>query len=166
MCDNISNFNTNRQKISLPNQSFFHQLKEFLDCGKAVTISVRGNSMIPFLKDGDKVLIIPGDGNLPKIGQVVLARTTFGVVLHRVVLIKGGCLCLAGDANLVQIEEIKLSDVIGIVNAAYRSGKELDISSRRVFFTALLWYKVRPVRRLLYFLLRTVKQRIIVRQKK
>ncbi|MEZ4466169.1 MAG: S24/S26 family peptidase [bacterium] len=70
---------------------------EALAAGHAVRLRARGASMVPFVQDGD-VLILAPDAAHAGIGDLVLVpRGDFGVV-HRIVARLGQRVCVKGDA--------------------------------------------------------------------
>ncbi len=144
--------NANRKKTILPNESFFQQLKVFLDQGREVAIPVKGRSMLPFLRSGDKVLIEPLRTDLIRKGSIVLSETAYGVVLHRIVRIKGSSIWLAGDANLVQEEEVCQQDIMGVVKAVCRENQWNNVTHLQMPLVTHLWNIARPIRKFLYAL--------------
>jgi len=69
--------------------------------------------MRPFLRDGDKVVLIPANIRNVKKGMIVLAQTSLGTVLHRVVSINSERVLLRGDANLCQLEQANIENIWG-----------------------------------------------------
>ena len=130
------------KKMIVPNEVLLEQASELLSKGIEVIIMTKGNSMRPFIA-GEKDSV-----NLKKmddvgVGDVVLARLAPGrYVLHRVIAVDGDALTLMGDGNLVGTESCRKADVlgtaIGIVGPAGRTRKVPK---------AVLWRKIRPVRR-------------------
>ena len=60
----------------------------------SVIIPTKGNSMRPFIRGGDNVLLVRV-GNPLKVGMIILAQTLDKrVVLHRIIGINGGSLRL------------------------------------------------------------------------
>ena len=142
----MNNFD-NKMNHSLPNHAFFKEVECFLDNGMDVTIYVQGGSMRPFLENGDKVLLTPPScPEKVNKGSIVLARTSIGIVLHRVVRIQKQRLLLAGDANAYQLEQTTPEDVMAIVKAAWRGEQTVDICSFRIRTMAWVWFLFRPFR--------------------
>ena len=136
--------------VSLPNQSFFNEVKALLDEGKKVRIPVKGSSMLPFLRNGDTVELLPVSDHKVRWGEIVLARTNTGrIVLHRVVFRKKDRLWLMGDAHSRQKEQVAVEDVWASAVTAYRKGKmrKLDSFLRRC--AVVCWFLVLPFRGLL-----------------
>ena len=134
------------KRITVVNKPFFEEVQEFLNMQQKVCIKVRGTSMRPFLHDGDMVLLVSLKTAKVCRGSIVLARTGYGVILHRVVRINHGLVILAGDANVCRTERIAAANVIGIVAEAYRGDMTLNINSFPIRLGALFWYIVRPLR--------------------
>ena len=79
-------------------RAIVEMLREVLAQGKAVTFTVRGDSMVPSFNDGEQVRIVPAgpDGLQP--GDVV-AYVDAGhqIITHRVVRVGGDTLITRGD---------------------------------------------------------------------
>ena len=105
------------KRIVLPNQEFFQCVEQMLQQGKEVEIAVKGQSMRPFLKHGEKVIVAPlTHHTLLKRGMIILARTADGtVMMHRIFRISGEQIVMKGDGNLYQTEPIQRNDILGIV---------------------------------------------------
>ena len=131
---------------TFPNAPFFREVRALLREHIKVTIHVQGGSMRPFLHNGDKVLLAPVAPEKLSEGDIVLARTSAGVLLHRIVRIRKKEICLAGDANSRLLEHIEREDVIGVVDEAWRKGKSLHINSVSKRALACFWYLIRPFR--------------------
>ncbi len=139
-----------KKAVSISNDLFFQEVKELLGEGKKVSLYVQGDSMRPFLKNGDKVLLTSASFRLIKKGVVVLARSSMGVVLHRVIRIDGNSCLLAGDAHSKQVEKASITDIIGIVIGIYRYGavEPLDAFYKRIL--VFLWGTLRPFRGIIF----------------
>lgn len=131
---------------TVANNIFFKEVKELLSLGDDVLITINGNSMRPFLSHLDKVLISPVKPGHLSLGKVILARYHKGYVLHRLVWKSTDKIWLAGDNNLIQIEEIYKEDILGYVKYAYIKGEKVDIHSFWRLLLAGLWFLLRPLR--------------------
>jgi len=139
-----------KRKVIVSNQAFFAYIAPFLEEGRQVAFLVKGESMRPFLFEGDKVLIKKPLGRPWKMGDLILARWQDNYVLHRLVKRKKGMLGLAGDANFVQIEWVKETDIIAVALSASRDDKEVyDVENSWQRIQGMCWYYLRPVRRAL-----------------
>lgn len=119
--------------------------------GKTVVLPVRGNSMRPFIQNGnDCVELHPLPPVLRK-GDVVLARTSKGYyVLHRVTAISPDLLTLEGDGNIGLRETCRPSDVLARAEWVIDAHKEKhSLLDRRARIKWRMWYMLRPLRRVL-----------------
>ena len=119
--------------------------------GKTVVLPVRGNSMRPFIQNGnDCVELHPLPPVLRK-GDVVLARTSKGYyVLHRVTVISPDLLTLEGDGNISLRETCRPSDVLARAEWVIDAHKERhSLLDRRARIKWKMWYILRPLRRVL-----------------
>ena len=119
--------------------------------GKTVVLPVRGNSMRPFIQNGnDCVELHPLPPVLRK-GDVVLARTSKDYyVLHRVTVISPDLLTLEGDGNIGLRETCRPSDVLARAEWVIDAHKERhSLLDRRARIKWRMWYMLRPLRRVL-----------------
>jgi hypothetical protein len=135
----------------LPHPAFIPELAaSFLREGKHARFSVTGESMRPFIRSGDIVLAIPASEAIFERGDAVFATLENGTfMVHRIIQLatKKGTplqLRLAGDGMLGHDHEIAADAIIGKIVAIERDGKSIGLRNR----TALIWYTLRPVRRL------------------
>lgn len=125
-----------------PNVLFFYEVERLLRQNLSVILRVQGGSMRPFLREGDTVRLVPFVTERLQRWDIVLAQTTFGVLLHRVVSIRNNRILLAGDANR-RLEETDSKHIIGIVDAAWR--RETPLNTQTIPLL-VLWYGLRPFR--------------------
>lgn len=143
------------KSLQISNHEFFALAKEMLQQGKSVDIRVKGNSMRPFLFDGETVTVAPilPDSVLSE-GLIILTDTSFHkVMMHRICRIEGDIITMRGDGNLIQRESVHRSQIFGIVETFTRKGRTISPYSpiRRV--SAQLW-NFYPIRRIGLFLVR------------
>lgn len=144
--------NTNNSKARvISNEDYFTEVRRILAEGKEVRIRVKGNSMLPFIKDGDTVLLRPYQGERLALGCNVLAKDKDKFVFHRFVGKKNDLYILAGDGNLVLREYVKATDIIAIAYLHYpqSGGEVINIDRKWVKFRGLVWYHIRLIRRVL-----------------
>lgn len=134
----------------ISNRHFFEELILFLNEGKKVLFTIKGNSMKPFICNGEKVLIRPYRSNELTLGTIVLAKYGNGVILHRIVSKKNEKILLAGDGNLWQREQISSVEVLGIVDIVIRNNEWIKLDTSIKQLMALCWYLIRPIRILFY----------------
>ena len=118
--------------------------------GVSVTLPVNGYSMLPFIIGGQESVVLQQPTEL-KIGDVVLAWVdNCRYVVHRIIDISCDNVTLMGDGNLVGIERCTVTDVKA--KATHVVGKDeriRDLYTPWRMRAARLWYKLRPLRRIL-----------------
>ncbi len=144
----------NHHVMTLPNDEFVKFIGEDIKAGHSVTIVAKGFSMRPFIENKrDKIILKPIGNEALKVGDVVLAQTTFGTfVLHRIVDIKGEQITLRGDGNAFGTEQTEQNKVVAKATAFIRKGRtEADtVSSAKWRYYSFFWMHTLPLRR--YFL--------------
>ncbi|MGE8427231.1 MAG: S24 family peptidase [Sphingobacterium sp.] len=144
--------NTNDSKARvISNEDYFAEVKRILAEGKEVRIRIKGNSMLPFIKDGDAVLLRAYQGEHLALGSNILAKDKNKFVFHRFVGKKNDVYVLAGDGNLVLREYVGATDIIAIAYLHYpqAGGEVINIDRKWVKFRGLVWYHIRLLRRVL-----------------
>lgn len=125
-------------KKSIPNEILLPEVARLIKEGHTVTITVRGNSMNPFLVDRrDRVTL--GDFTTEQLqpGVAVLARDlTERIVFHRIIRRNGNILILQGDGNLAQTEETDIGTGNGRHDRSH--AKRQTVHRRRQSLEALL----------------------------
>lgn len=127
--------------------------------GMAVTMLVKGRSMLPFVLGGQESAVLTQPGEI-KTGDVVLARIDDRrYVLHRVMDVSADRVVLMGDGNIRGQEVCRPEDVLAradeIVGA---DGKHRRLDTPRQKRRARIWRRLLPVRR---WLLAIYKRTII-----
>ncbi|MEH6305842.1 S24 family peptidase [Olivibacter sp. CPCC 100613] len=135
----------------ISNELYFTEVQCMLDDGKEVRIRIKGNSMRPFIQDGDTVLLSAYQGGTLQLGSNVLARHQRKYVFHRYVGKKNGQIVLAGDGNLVLREYINPTAIIAValVHFPQNSAKEINLNHSHARFRGLIWYHIRLIRRII-----------------
>jgi hypothetical protein len=95
--------------------------------GRAMRLLPRGGSMIPFVRAGDLVTIVPGKPC--RVGDVILCRRDGNLVLHRVVGKKDGKIITKGDALGYADGPVAPQDILGQAVFAERSGVTRSLDS-------------------------------------
>lgn len=149
--------------IIIPNELFFDRVCGSLAEGRAVTFTVKGYSMFPFMRnEKDRVCLEAYCGGKLSEGDVILFRYRGKHILHRIYSVgmsaDGRPLYRTmGDGNLKGMEYAGPEDVAGVMQKRITpSGKEWRCSSVSWKGLSVLWMKLLPVRRLLLALLRRI----------
>ena len=139
------------RKLIVPN-SFLSEAAEALRAGQTVKLHIDGQSMYPFIHGGkDLVEVVP----CPPEGELPLYCCPFyqwegRYMIHRYIGREGDECLMLGDGNLVRIERVKRSDIIGLLRTIYRpDGTEQVCTEARWLRRAYWWVRLRPLRRFL-----------------
>lgn len=140
----------------LPNEALLAYTAGHIKEGRSVTLTIRGNSMNPFLADGrDLVILSPFTEKELLPGAVVLARESNGrLLLHRIIHRQGQILTILGDGNTEYTEQTQVSEVIGLLTSIIRKGKKYSCDERFWKYYSICWMKLYPARKVLLYLFR------------
>jgi len=116
--------------------------------GVKVTLPVKGSSMLPFIIGGRESVILQ-EPVPPQRGQVVLAWVNGNrYVLHRIIHIEGDGITLMGDGNLSGTEHCTQADIKALATYVVdQKGKKHYLYSTWRNVAAMVWFRLRPVRR-------------------
>lgn len=128
-------------------EDFYALASTVLSRGDGLRFKAGGNSMFPFIRNGDTLVIQPySEGHPLHSGDVLLCRLDSGqLVAHRLRLVQSGKLSLQGDACAFPDGWITPVDVLGRVVSVERNGKSHRPSSPLTQF----WLQLAPFRPLL-----------------
>ena len=126
---------------TIPNDCFFAWVEQEIRCGRSVRFRMKGNSMLPLLREGkDEVLLSACRAEDLKRWDVVLFHYKGRHILHRFIKKEGDCYRMQGDGVCAFHEECEGEDIIGIAKQVYRpSGKPVSVSSFRWRMESRLW---------------------------
>ena len=123
-------------------------IRERLDQGQNVRFSPRGTSMLPMLREGtDAVVLSPVPQRLKKYDLPLYRRENGQFVLHRIVKAGENYTCM-GDNQFWKENGLSHTQMIAIVSAFSRSGKEHSVNELGYRLYCRVWHYSRPVRRL------------------
>ena len=123
--------------------------------GMAVTLLVKGRSMLPFILGGIDSVVLTRPGDVRR-GDVVLARIDGQrYVLHRVMEVSDTRVELMGDGNLVGREVCRPEDVLARTDEVVKGdGRHVRLDTPRMRRAARLWRRLLPFRRYILFIYR------------
>lgn len=144
------------KKINLSQDIFLDEVKTLIEKGTSVTITVKGNSMNPFLKHNrDKVILSPFKINELRVGDFILAQDVYNRhVLHRIINKDKDSFTLMGDGNLKEQEKVSTAHVIAKVSTVIRKDRSYSCDSKIWKSYSHIWVKALPLRRYLLKILR------------
>lgn len=145
-------------KKSIPNEILLPEVARLIEEGHTVTITVRGNSMNPFLVDRrDRVTLGAFTDADLRPGAAILARDLTGrIVFHRIIRRHGEALTLQGDGNLAQTEETTTARVMGLMTEAIRKDKHYAANGKVWLRYSRWWMRLTPLRRWLLAVFRRI----------
>ena len=126
----------------IQNKLFFKEVASRIAHGERVTIRVKGNSMLPFVRDvKDKVVLeSPTQQSFQKGRLLLVQMPSKSYLLHRVEKIDNHTqITLRGDGNLSIAETCTTGDVIAEATTVVRSGKEIQVGSLQWNLFRYLW---------------------------
>ena len=134
---------------SIDTTEYISTVLELLNAGKRdVPVPIKGQSMVPFLREGDTVYLnsLPC---APKTSDVVLYRRADGsFVLHRIAKrLSDGSYFLLGD-NQTMLEPIKKEQILAIATSAKRKNRLITEKSGVWLFYKTVWlwlWRLRPL---------------------
>lgn len=139
----------------LNNSELFAQVAIELKNGHEVIIPCKGTSMIPFIKNNNKVLLTAPD-NLKK-GDIVLFKYHGNYILHRLIKIhnnledkKTPTAEMMGDGILKTKELAPVENILGKVKSIINKQEQIvypNKKSERIKWE--LWHLCKPIRRYL-----------------
>lgn len=137
--------------LKIPDSDLLEECIRLLDEGHAVLLTAKGSSMLPFIRDGEKILLQKAE--IYCRGDIVLARTDDGkTVLHRIISTeggKGGTVTLMGDHNLRKREICPEDGIKGKVESVTGKNGTRLTSSWKFRFLSSIWIVLLPLRRVL-----------------
>lgn len=124
-------------------------VRELLEEGKEVPVTVTGGSMSPFLVHGrDTVLVKKAAGPFRKGDILFYQRPSGQYVLHRVVKTDAdGDLYFAGDAQTAIEGPVSVDCVFGMVERVRRKERLIQKGELLWQFFSVVWIVLLPVRR-------------------
>ena len=131
---------------------FFEEIAQLLQEGNPVRVRIDGESMHPFIVGGkDEVLLIPYDKKTPiELWSCIFYKWKGHYMIHRFVGLQDGQYCMMGDGNLVQIERIEETDILGILQTIYHAdGSTQYCLGKKWLCQGRYWFKFRKLRRFL-----------------
>ena len=137
-------------------------IQERIAAGQSVWLSPRGTSMLPLLRQGkDSVRLSPIVGQLKKYDLPIYQRDNGQYVLHRIVGVGQTYTCV-GDNQFELETGLRPDQMIAVVTAVSRNGKEWDVTAWNYRLYCRFWHYSRPVRLLwrkaLWWLRRLIKK--------
>lgn len=141
-----------------PNELLIREIRRTLAEGKQVELKAKGNSMLPFIRDGQDNVILEPPTKI-RVGDILLGEyAPDSFVLHRFVRKENGKLVLMGDGNLHGEEKCFPGNIVARVVRIIRSdGGIIDCDTWEFRFRSGCWRMLLPVRRYLLAIIRRIR---------
>ncbi len=122
-------------------------LREMVESGQEVSLTISGNSMMPFLIHGrDQILFRKLEKNPVKGDMVFYQRQDGQYVMHRVCRVTAQGYYMVGDAQSDIEGPVEKDRIFAMVTAAKRKGKWIQPGSFWWEFFARIWIRMIPLR--------------------
>ena len=126
------------------------QIRGLIAEGKTVNITVKGNSMNPFMVHlRDQITLGPWKPEDIRKGTVALVKDTRGrYLIHRIIRVDKDTVTLLGDGNIGMTETATFNNIIGIMHNITRKGRVISVDSAKWRTYSWMWNLLTPVRRI------------------
>ena len=106
-----------------------------------------GSSMWPFIRQGRDLLVIRRpEGRLKKYDVPLYRRESGQYVLHRVLQVRERDYVICGDNRWTKETGITDRQILGVLTAVVRDGKQVSVTDWRCRLYAHLWCDLFPLR--------------------
>ncbi len=146
------------------NKSSFEEILK--DEGRLVYSNV-GTSMLPLIRQGRDLFIIERtSGRLKKYDVPLFRRANGQYVLHRVIKVCPDGYVLRGDNQLYREKGVTDGQILGILTAVVRDGKEIPVTALSYRVYVRIWCAMFPVRALFLMCTATLRRLKKLKRKK
>ena len=128
-------------------------IEERISKGSDINLTVTGDSMYPLFRSRIDTVLLTAPENIKKYDIVFYKRKNGSYILHRILKIKNGQLCIAGDNETVKEFPVNYDQLIGKVKSFTRKGKTHSVNE--------LWYKFYSCMWCIFFPYRYIGMRLI-----
>lgn len=143
--------------IEVDTREYVAALKEMVEQGMEVSLTIFGTSMEPFLIDKrDKIYFRKPEGSIKKGDMVFYRRESGAYVMHRVIKVKKNYYYLAGDHQTFLEGPIGAHQIFAKVVSVERAGVWLTEDDRLWKFYAGWWCRLFWVRKVINKLKRII----------
>jgi protein tyrosine phosphatase (PTP) superfamily phosphohydrolase (DUF442 family) len=151
--------------VMLTRDELYELAAQVLEQGSPFVFAARGNSMLPFIREGDLLTVVPLGGALLRPGEIALYRRDGGSLLaHRVIgpAARGGeAWLMRSDGSRGELERVRSEEVLGRIVSLERRGRTRRLDTRRRLWVARLWHRLWPWSLWAYTLVSRLKSRLL-----
>lgn len=109
--------------------------------------SNKGTSMLPLLREGKDLFVIEKKSSQRcRRGDVVLFRRGKDYVLHRIVAVRNDDYVILGDNCITYERGIIDNDILGIMTAFVRNGREYSVNNLCYRIYSFIWLNTSAIR--------------------
>lgn len=141
---------TEKAILILDNAEFFLIAQEFLENGQQVKFILKGESMRPFLRQGDRIWLERSEPSGLRTGDILLVKWKGLFLLHRLIFKTKTHFYMAGDNNLFRLEKVGQENVVAKAVGFERPGYITPAIGIKDRIQGMLWFLLRPVRWIKY----------------
>ena len=125
------------------------EIRTLISEGKSVTLTVKGNSMNPFIVHmRDRMTLGPWKDEDIRKGTVALVKDIRGnYLIHRIIKKDGHTVTLLGDGNVGFTETATTDNIIGIMHSIERKNRTWTSESMIWRIYSWVWMALTPLRR-------------------
>lgn len=125
------------------------EIRELISEGRTVSLTVKGNSMNPFLVSmRDQMTLGPWKDEDIRKGCVALVKDNRNnYLIHRIIERNGNSVTLLGDGNVGFTETATFDNIIGVMYSVTRKGRVWTTESVVWRLYSWFWMFLTPVRR-------------------
>lgn len=117
-----------------------------LQKNRSFSCKVHGNSMIPFIFNGDVITFRKFDISKISVYDVVIFESSKGgLTVHRIVSKRNDTFMIRGDSNCQYTQMINADSIIGRLSQIKRRDKIIRINEGIYHFMGYIWVKMYPV---------------------
>ncbi len=140
-------------------------IREVIEKDGSFRLFPKGNSMLPFIREGKDSVILVLPQNLKKHDIVFYRRPTGQYVIHRIIKIKNDSLTLLGDNQFALEKGVKRDSIIAKVSGIYRREKLINVNGFGYKLCVCFWVNTRLLRRIYRGLKAKLKKCLIFKGK-
>ena len=134
--------------LKVDTREYVSVLKEMVEQGHEVSMTVAGTSMEPFLvHNRDKIYFKKPDGTIKKGDMVFYRRETGAYVMHRVIKVKKQQYYMAGDHQTFLEGPIEKKQIFAKIVSVERDGEWLTENDKLWKFYAVWWRRLFWIRK-------------------
>lgn len=138
-------------KLKIDTIEYISNIKELIEDGQDVAITVSGWSMTPFLRNQRDRVLLRKPTDALKVDDIVFYQRKSGMyVLHRIYKVKNDGYYMMGDSQVEVEGPIGADAVFAIVTEIERNGRWISAESFAWKFFSSLWRILYPLRKLAY----------------